>query len=74
MLVERDLQLMNVNVVGEAYGIASNYLRKSGAIPDTRPVDEELLEIVVRLFHAGDHNKLRLANRAITRFLDDRLG
>ena len=27
MLVERGLQVMNVEVVGEAYAIASNYLQ-----------------------------------------------
>ena len=32
MLVERGLQVMNVEAVGEAYAIASNYLRRSGAI------------------------------------------
>ena len=35
MLVERGLQVMNVEVVGDAYAIASNYLRKAGAISDT---------------------------------------
>ena len=34
MLVERGLQVMNVEVIGDAYAIASNYLRRSGAIPD----------------------------------------
>jgi hypothetical protein len=33
MLVERGLRVMNVEVVGDAYAIASNYLRKTGAIP-----------------------------------------
>ena len=33
MLVERGLQVMNVEAVGDAYAIASNYLRKSGAFP-----------------------------------------
>ena len=35
MLVERGLRVMNVEVVGDAYAIASNYLRQTGAIPDT---------------------------------------
>ena len=35
MLVERGLQVMNVEAVGEAYAIASNYLRRTGAIADT---------------------------------------
>ena len=33
MLVERGLKVMNVEVVGDAYAIASSYLRKTGAIP-----------------------------------------
>ena len=40
MLVERGLQVMNVEAVGDAYAIASNYLRKSGAIPDTIATNE----------------------------------
>ena len=35
MLVERGLRVMNVEVVGDAYAIASNYLRRAGAIPDS---------------------------------------
>ena len=53
MLVERGLQVMNVETVGEAYAIASNYLRKSGVIPDTFATDERLLEIIVTLFQRG---------------------
>ena len=68
MLVERGLQVMNVEVVGDAYAIASNYLRKTGAIPDTFATDERLLEIVVKLFQRGQFNKIRLANRAIDKF------
>jgi len=67
MLVERGLQVMNVEVVGDAYAIASNYLRRSGAIPDTLAIDERLLEIVVDLFHRGEYNKIRLANKAISK-------
>ena len=52
MLVERGLQVMNVEVVGDAYAIASNYLRKAGAIPDTFATDERLLEIIVRFVSA----------------------
>ena len=32
MLVERGLRVMNVEVVGDAYAIASHYFRKTGAI------------------------------------------
>ena len=46
MLVERGLQVMNVEVVGDAYAIASNYLRKSGAIADSFETNERLLAII----------------------------
>ncbi len=68
MLVERGLQVMNVEAVGEAYAIASNYLRRTGAIADTLATNERLLGIIVQLFQRGDYNKIRLANRAISRF------
>ena len=48
MLVERGLRVMNVEVVGDAYAIASNYLRRTGAIADTFATNERLLEIIVR--------------------------
>ena len=57
LLVERGLQVMNVEVVGDAYAIASNYLRKAGAIPDTFATDERLLEIIVNLFQRGEFNR-----------------
>ena len=68
MLVERDLRVMNLEVVGEAYAIAANFLRKSGALPDSFMTNERLLGIVVKLFQHGETNKLRLANKAIARF------
>ena len=68
MLVERGLQVMNVEVVGDAYAIASNYLRRTGAIADTSATNEALLEIILQLFHRGEYNKIRLANKAISRF------
>jgi hypothetical protein len=68
MLVERGLRVMNVEVVGDAYAIASNYLRKTGAIPDTIATNDALLEIIVQMFHRGEYNKIRLANKAISRF------
>jgi hypothetical protein len=72
VLVERGLQVMNVEVVGDAYAIASNYLRKAGAIPDTFSTDERLLEIIVNLFQRGEFNRIRLANKAISKFEADR--
>jgi hypothetical protein len=70
MLVERGLQVMNLEVVGEAYAIASNYLRKTGAISDTIATNETLLKIIVQMFQRGEFNRIRLANKAIARFED----
>jgi hypothetical protein len=68
MLVERGIQIMNFEVVGDAYAIASNYLRRTGAIPDSIVTDDRLLEIIVKMFQHGELNKLRLANKAIAEF------
>jgi hypothetical protein len=68
MLVERGLRVMNVEAVGDAYAIASNYLRKTGAIPDTFVTNDRLLEIIVQMFHRGESNRIRLANKAISQF------
>jgi len=68
MLVEHGSQVMNVELVSDSYAIAANYLRRSGAIPDTLVTNERLLEIIVRLLQHGEFNKIRLANRAIARF------
>ena len=68
MLVERGIQVMNFEVVGDAYAIASNYLRKTGAIADSFVTDERLLEIIVKMFQHGEFNRLRLANKAIAEF------
>jgi hypothetical protein len=73
MLVERGLQVMNVEVVGDAYAIASNYLRRTGAIADTLATNERLLKIIVEMFQRGEFNKIRLANKAIARFEADEL-
>ena len=68
MLVERGLRVMNVEVVGDAYAIASNYLRRSGVIPDSFSTNEHLLQIIVELFQRGELNRIKLANKAISRF------
>ncbi|MEH2498472.1 hypothetical protein V1294_004951 [Bradyrhizobium sp. AZCC 1678] len=68
MLVERGIQVMNFEVVGDAYAIASNYLRKTGAIADSLVTDERLLQIIVKMFQHGEFNRLRLANKAIAEF------
>jgi hypothetical protein len=73
MLVERGLQVMNVGVVGDAYAIASNYLRRTGAIADNFVTNERLLEIITEMFQEGEYNKLRLANKAIAKFEADEL-
>jgi hypothetical protein len=73
MLVERGLRVMNVEAVGDAYAIASNYLRRTGAIPDSFVTDERLLQIIVEMFQQGEMNRLRLANRAIARFEADEM-
>ena len=73
MMVERGMRVMNVEVVGDAYAIAANYLRKTGAIPDTYLTNDRLLETIVQMFHRGEGNKLRLANRAIATFEDAQL-
>jgi hypothetical protein len=73
MLVERGLRVMNVEAVGDAYAIASNYLRKTGVIPDTFVTNDRLLEIIVQMFHSGEFNKIRLANKAISQFEATRL-
>ena len=68
MLVERGVRVMNMGVVGDAYAIAANYLRRSGALPDNLVTDERLLAIVVQMFHRGEVNKIKLANKAIAKF------
>lgn len=68
MLVERELQAVNVELLSDSYAIAANYLRRSGAIPDTLVTDERLLEIIIKLLQHGEFNKIRLANKAIMRF------
>jgi hypothetical protein len=68
MLVERGLQVMNVEAVGDAYAIAANYLRKSGVISDSLAPNDRLLEIIVQMFHRGEFNRIRLANKAIAKF------
>lgn len=68
MLIERGLQVMNVEVVGDAYAIASNYLRRTGAIAETIATNDRLLEIIMELFQRGEFNKIKLANKAIAQF------
>ena len=73
MLVERGLRVMNVEVVGDAYPIPSNYLRRSGAMPNSFATNERLLQIVVELFQQGEFNRIKLGNKAIARYEADAL-
>ena len=68
MLVERGPRVIDVEAVSDAYAIASNYLRKTGVIPDTYVTNDQLLDIIVGLFRRGECNRLRLANKAISHF------
>jgi hypothetical protein len=68
MLVERGLRVMRTGVVGDAYAIASHYLRGSGAMPEDVRTNDRLLEIIVQMFRRGEINPIRLANRAIAKF------
>jgi hypothetical protein len=73
VLVERGMRVMNAEVMCDAYAIASNYLRRSGALPDNFVTSDRLLTIVVQLFQGGEANKLKLANKAITIFEQGRV-
>jgi hypothetical protein len=68
MLLERGPQITSVEVVGDAYAIAANYLRRTGVMPDTVAPNDKLADIIVQLFQHGETNKLRLANKAISIF------
>ena len=72
MLVERGTRVLNTEVVGDAYTIASDYLRRSGALPDNFATSDDLLTIIVHLFHGGEANKIKLANKAIAIFEQER--
>jgi hypothetical protein len=57
-----------VDVVGDAYHIAANYLRRTGRIPNEVDFHQPLFDSIVEDFRSGNRNRLRLANRAIVRF------
>jgi hypothetical protein len=73
MLVERGPRVIDVEAVGDAYAIASNYLRKTGVIPDTYVTNDRLLKVIIGMFRSGECNKIRLANKAISQFEAARL-
>jgi hypothetical protein len=58
---------VHVDVVGDAYHIAANYLKKTGRIPDQLEIHQPLLDSIIEDYRAGKSNKLILANRAIAR-------
>ena len=68
MLVERNFQVTSIEVVGEAYEIAANYLKKTGQIADSVLINDPLLETIHTLFDKGIRNRLLLANKAIAEF------
>ena len=68
MLVERNVQILNVEVVGEAYDIAAHYLKKTGLIADSGRINDQLLESIYKLFDSGVRNRILLANKAIGQF------
>ena len=68
MLVERDVQVLNVEVVGEAYDIAAYYLRQTGLIAESGRIDDRLLEVIYKLFDSGIRHRIVLANKAIGKF------
>ncbi len=57
MLVERGLRVMNVGVVGDAYAIASNYLRRTGAIADSLVANAALLGMIVEMFERANSTR-----------------
>ncbi len=59
---------ISVDVVGDAYLIAANYFKRTGRIPVETEIFEPLLDSIVEDYRAGNKNKLRLANGAISRF------
>ena len=65
MLVERGLQVMNVEAVGDAYAIAAELSAQDRRHRDTLATNDRLLEIIVELFHRGEYNRIKLANKAI---------
>jgi hypothetical protein len=68
MLVERGLRVMNVDVIGKAYDIAANYLRRTGVIADSSATNDQLLETIVQMFQRGETHQIVLANKAIAKF------
>jgi len=52
----------------EAYDIALDYLEGSGSVRDLYTASAFVAHELTRLIDRGEHNKIRLANLAISRF------
>jgi hypothetical protein len=57
-----------IDLVGDAYRIAANYLKQIGRLAGGVDIHQPLLDSIVEDFRAGKTSKLVLANRAIVRF------
>jgi hypothetical protein len=58
---------VSIDVVGDAYLIAANYLKATGRLSGVA-IHQPLLDSIVEDFRSGKTNRLILANRAIARF------
>jgi len=56
-----------VDVVGGAYEIAANYLKKTDRMPHELDIYQPLFDSIIGDFKSGTRSKLKLANRAIAR-------
>jgi hypothetical protein len=59
---------VSIDVVGDAYHIAANYLKATGQLSGDVDIHQPLLDSIVDDFRSGKMNRLVLANRAIARF------
>ena len=59
---------VSIDVVGDAYHIAANYLKATGRLSGDVDIHQPLLDSIADDFRSGKTNRLILANRAITRF------
>ena len=58
---------VSIDVVGDAYLIAANYLKATGRLSGDA-IHQPLLDSIADDFRSGKTNRLILANRAIARF------
>jgi len=59
---------VSIDVVGDAYHIAANYLKATGRLSGDVAIHQPLLDSIVEDCRSGKTNGLILANHAITRF------